>query len=478
MTVVPLYYGSRPGRRPLFRGQRRLERATAVHDLERARCRLIEPAPDGQSAQLFDGPGSGVLGAVGVHSLDLPRCMLARVHEGAPGKRLDGAPGRAVFFAPVVEQLEGRSAVGVERVDELSWAVAGDGQAGALLRAVVGERRDDQFGAWGEGGLCGREVAPLLCRGGEEVEDRSVVPDVVPARGDQVSRSAISQVTLSASGPSSLRAAARPSSATSRAVMSVKLRSSSAPASREAPAPTSMTADGFGADGVQHGQGEGRRGFEPADLVGVLLGVDRPSVAAARIRHRRPSVSWLRSSTPPAPVDKAAGASRSGSPCSAADALGEHLHTRPGQLASSRRGRPARAMSRGSAGPSTRGRVRWSSRCRSPSVSARGCAWLRGSAARSSRTRGRQRAAPAGSGVTGPSGRRMSCWWMVPSVSATGRLTCAGRPRGCRLFFARAISSSGSGRRRRRRRGALARSRGFRPLRRNRLTSPTAPSSS
>src|ERR671921_533397 len=111
---------------------------------------------------------------------------------------------------------QGGHLLAVESADQQVGVRAGEGLADAVERGAVGEQeqRPEQQSPEGAGEFPGSVGGPHLVT-------------VRPAR------SGVTQVTLSAFGPSSRRAAASPSSATSSAVRSVKPRSSSAAVTRE-----------------------------------------------------------------------------------------------------------------------------------------------------------------------------------------------------------------------------------------------------
>src|SRR5919112_767054 len=159
---------------------------------------------------------------------------------------------------------QGGHLLAVESADQQVGVRAGEGLADAVERGAVGEQ--EQRRGPGDDPVAGSRQEPVgqaepgehggaLRHSGEREQDQQPEQQSPEGAGGfpgsvggphlvtvRPARSGVTQVTLSAFGPSSRRAAASPSSATSSAVRSVKPRSSSAAVTREAPAPTSRSA--------------------------------------------------------------------------------------------------------------------------------------------------------------------------------------------------------------------------------------------
>jgi hypothetical protein len=101
--------------------------------------------------------------------------LLGLSSQRDPGERLEGACGRDVLF-PV---LTGHEPVGADLASQLGGAVAGHGQAGAVLGPVWREAAEDGDGARDGGRVQGVQVLLPMLIGGQEMKGRPVMPGLV-----------------------------------------------------------------------------------------------------------------------------------------------------------------------------------------------------------------------------------------------------------------------------------------------------------
>lgn len=156
--------------------------------------------------------------------------------ERGPGERLHHASRRDVLLAIPGAQRPRRPEVGRQCRD----VIAGDRETRASLRAVGCEAAEHRDGISFGGGVEEADIPVLAGRAGQEVEDRPVMPDPEPPRRlprHNVSNQPLNLLRLLTEA---ILRVPQPVAEMSSTVTSRNPRSSSAPARRDAPPPTSI----------------------------------------------------------------------------------------------------------------------------------------------------------------------------------------------------------------------------------------------